>query len=145
MSDTKPPEHTTARQPSGVTVNEIYKEQYAHFRGMNDTLYKIPPLFTAVIGGLWYFAVQNITEKPAIASAVFAFTAIAAVCFVNVMSRFRQAFNGYISNLNKLDGEMKVTTKGGKFRVSTITTIQVLLWIAFLVSASGVFYPFYKV
>lgn len=29
-----------------------YREQYAHFRSMNDILYKIPPLFTAIIGGL---------------------------------------------------------------------------------------------
>jgi hypothetical protein len=33
---------------TGVKMTEIYKEQYAHFRGMNDILYKIPPLFTAV-------------------------------------------------------------------------------------------------
>ncbi|GEC56970.1 ABC-type lipoprotein release transport system permease subunit [Bradyrhizobium japonicum] len=111
---------------------------------MNDTLYKIPPLFTGVIGGLWYFAVQNIAEKPLIASAVFAFTVIAAICFVNVMSRFRKAFNGYISNLNKLDGELKVTTKGGRFHVSTITTIQVLLCIAFVISVLGTFYPLWK-
>jgi hypothetical protein len=38
---------------AGVTINEIYKEQYAHFRAMNDILYKIPPLFTVVIGSLW--------------------------------------------------------------------------------------------
>jgi hypothetical protein len=26
-----------------ITRAEIYKEQYAHFRSMNDILYKIPP------------------------------------------------------------------------------------------------------
>jgi hypothetical protein len=144
MADDNPPAEKHADQAPGVTVNEIYKEQYAHFRGMNDTLYKIPPVFTAVIGGLWYFAVQNIADKPGIARAVFVFTAIAALCFVNVMSRFRQAFNGYIDNLNKLDGDLRITTKGGGFRVSTITTIQLLLWVAFLVSALGAAYPMSK-
>ena len=45
------------KPPTGITINEIYKEQYAHFRALNDILYKIPPLFTAVIGALWLFAV----------------------------------------------------------------------------------------
>ena len=45
-----------------ITRADIYKEQYAHFRSMNDILYKIPPLFTAIMGGLWYFAVQNLDK-----------------------------------------------------------------------------------
>ena len=45
-----------------ITEADRYKEQYAHFRSMNDILYKIPPLFTAVIGGLWYFAATNIEK-----------------------------------------------------------------------------------
>jgi hypothetical protein len=129
---------------TGITPNEIYKEQYAHFRGMNDTLYKIPPLFTAVIGGLWYFAVSNTDSKRAVASAVFAFTAVTCICFVNVMARFRQAFNGYLDNLNVMDGDMKITTKRGKFRVSTITTVQILLWIAAALSVAGMAYPYSK-
>jgi hypothetical protein len=127
----------------GITINDIYKEQYAHFRGMNDILYKIPPLFTAVIGGLWYFAVQNLANDKWIARLVFAFAAIASVCFVNVMQRFRLAFNGYISNLNKMDGDMRVTTQGAT-RFSTIRTVQILLWSAAAVSLLGIVYSFYK-
>jgi hypothetical protein len=56
---------------SGITINEIYKEQYAHFRAMNDLLYKIPPLFTVVIGSLWYFAVQNIEKEKVVSATVF--------------------------------------------------------------------------
>lgn len=144
MTNADPPKPETPPIQPGIMLNEIYKEQYAHFRGMNDTLYKIPPLFTAVIGGLWYFAVSNIDTKRAIASAVFAFTAVACVLFVNVMSRFRQAFNGYLNNLNQMDGDKKVTTKGGKCHVSTITTIQILLWIAAALSVAGAVYPYCK-
>lgn len=43
-----------------VSVKDIYKEQYAHFRAMNDILYKIPPLFSVAIGGLWYFAASQL-------------------------------------------------------------------------------------
>jgi hypothetical protein len=33
-----------------VTVKNIYEQQYAHFRGMNDILYKMPPIFATVLG-----------------------------------------------------------------------------------------------
>jgi hypothetical protein len=144
MSTDQPSTPGNKSPETGVTINEIYKEQYAHFRGMNDILYKIPPLFTAVIGALWYFAVQNITTDRWIARAVFLFTAIACISFVNVMARFRQSFSGYIDNLNKMDGDMKVTTKDGAFRWSTITTIQFLLWAAATVSVLGIAYSFAK-
>lgn len=94
-----------------ITRAEIYKEQYAHFRSMNDILYKIPPLFTAILGGLWYFAVLNLEKDKWISSTIFAFAAVASVCFVNVMQRFRMAFNSYIDNLNQMDGDMKVSIK----------------------------------
>jgi hypothetical protein len=79
-----------------------------------------------------------------VASAVFGFTAVTCICFVNVMSRFRQAFNGYLDNLNVMDGDRKITTKRGRFRVSTITTIQILLWIAAALSVAGMVYPYSK-
>jgi hypothetical protein len=127
-----------------VSIGDVYREHYAHFRAMNDTLYKMPPLFTAVIGGLWYFATQNLAGDRWLARALFLFAAIASACFVNVMARFRQAFGGYLDNLNKLDGDLKVTTKGGGYRMSTITTIQLLLSMGAVVSAFGIMYSFYK-
>ncbi|MEF3365657.1 hypothetical protein V3H18_03820 [Methylocystis sp. 9N] len=122
-----------------ITRADIYKEQYAHFRSLNDILYKIPPLFTAVLGGLWYFAVLNLEKDKWIACAIFIFAAIASVCFVNVMQRFRMAFNSYIDNLNKMDGDLRVSIKPSRLP-STIVTVQVLLWAAAVVSALGVLY-----
>lgn len=124
---------------TGITRNEIYKEQYAHFRGMNDILYKIPPLFTAVIGALWYFAVQNLEKDKAISGAVFLFAAVASICFVIVMERFRAAFVAYIDNLNKMDGEMKVTIRSSCLP-STIKTVQFLLLLAGALSLAGLVY-----
>ena len=126
-----------------ITRADIYREQYAHFRSMNDILYKIPPLFTAVLGGLWYFAVINLEKDKWISCAVFAFAAVGSVCFVNVMQRFRMAFNSYINNLNQMDGEMKVSIKPSRLP-SSIVTIQVLLWAAALVSVLGAFYAVQK-
>lgn len=98
-----------------ISRADIYREQYAHFRSMIDILYKIPPLFTAVLGGLWYFAVLNLEKDKWIACAVFAFAT--SVCFVNVMQRFRIAFNSYIDNLNQMDGDMKVSIKTSSLSV----------------------------
>lgn len=126
---------TATPAPAGITINEIYKEQYAHFRTMNDLLYKIPPLFTAVIGALWYFAVQNV-EKTAISAALFLFAAVASLCFVIVMERFRAAFVGYIDNLNRMDGAMKVSIRSSCLP-STIKTVQFLLLLASILSLAG--------
>jgi hypothetical protein len=122
-----------------ISKLDIYKEQYAHLRSMNEILYKIPSIFTAIIGGLWYFAVLNIENHKPVACAVFLFAAVSSICFVNVMQRFRLAFNAYIDNLNKMDGEMKVSIRPAFFP-STIATVQMLLWTAFLVSIGGIFY-----
>lgn len=125
-----------------VTRGEIYREQYAHFRSMNEILYKMPPLFTAVIGGLWFFAAENLQREPAISLLVFVFSALASVAFVNIVERFRLAFNGYIQNLNRMDGDWKVSIQGSCLP-STIRTIQCLLWFAALCSAFGAAYTFF--
>lgn len=109
---------------------------------MNDLLYKIPPLFTAVTGALWYFAVQNM-DKTAISGAVFLFAAGVSLCFVIVMERFRAAFVGYIGNLNKMDGAIKVTIRPSSLP-STIKTVQFLLLLASLLSFGGLAYVLHR-
>src|ERR1700732_3527930 len=86
-------------------VTDIYREQYAHFRAMNDTLYKIPPIMTTIIGGLWYFAASYICKDKTVSAVVFLFSGSTCICFIVMLLRFRRAFSGYINNLNKLDGE----------------------------------------
>ncbi|MDP3895670.1 MAG: hypothetical protein Q8Q62_03245 [Mesorhizobium sp.] len=123
----------------GVKLSDIYREQYAHFRSMNDILYKIPPLFTVALGGLWFFATTQMRTDKAIAIAVFIFSAILSLAFINIMGRFGRAFNGYLDNLNKLDGNYKVTIKPSKLP-STVKTIQYLLWVGAAVSLVGAGY-----
>ncbi|MDN3277855.1 hypothetical protein QWJ07_26565 [Frankia sp. RB7] len=124
-----------------ITNVDRYKEQYAHFRSMNDILYKIPPIFTAILGGLWYFASSNLDKYKWVACGVFIFCTIASICFVNIMQRFRMAFNAYIDNLNKMDGDLKVSIKPSKLP-STIATIQYLLWAAAAISVAGAIYAY---
>jgi hypothetical protein len=64
---------------------------------------------------------------------------VASVCFVIVLERFRAAFSGYIDNLNKMDGAMKVSIRSSCLP-STIKTIQFLLWLAGVISLCGMAY-----
>lgn len=125
-----------------VSVKDIYKEQYAHFRAMNDILYKIPPLFSVAIGGLWYFAASQLKTDRVIAVAIFFFAAVVSVASVFIMGRFSKAFSLYITNLNKLDGGYAVSLKDKdkKWPPSTVKIIQFLLWVAAAISCAGVIY-----
>lgn len=119
-----------------IRTADIYREQYAHFRSMNDILYKIPPLFTVALGGLWYFAASQLQTDRVVAAGIFIFCVILSVAFINIMGRFGRAFNGYLDNLNKFDGEYRVSLKPSGWP-STVKTIQLLLWVSAIVSIIG--------
>ncbi len=94
---------------AGVSVDEIYRQQYAHFSRMNDLFYKLPIGFSTIIGGLWFFSASMIEKDKFISSIVFAFAVLCCLAFFLVKGRFGAAFNGYIDNLNTLDGDYKVS------------------------------------
>jgi len=119
-----------------IKVSDIYREQYAHFRSMNDILYKIPPLFTVALGGLWYFAASQIKSDRIVATGIFLFCVLLSLAFINIMGRFGRAFNGYLDNLNKLDGDYRVTLKPSRYP-STVKTVQFLLYASAIVSLLG--------
>ena len=125
-----------------VDIGDIYREQCAHVRSMNEILYKLPTIFSAVVGGLWYFAVSQSNDK-IISAMIFIFTAILCICFSYIMSRFGRAFGKYISNLNELDREYKVTLRDYEGRPkppSTVMVIQFILIIASVFSSCGAWY-----
>jgi hypothetical protein len=128
-----------------VSVKDIYREQYAHFRSMNEILYKIPPLFSVAIGGLWYFAASQLKTDRVIAVAIFFFAAVVSVASVFIIGRFSVAFSLYITNLNKLDGDYAVSLKDKdkKWPPSTVKIIQILLWVATAISCAGVIYAIF--
>ena len=116
---------------SDIDRTEIYRQQYAHFGRMNDILYKLPVLFSSLIGALWYFAFTFLGESRFVSAVVLAFAALLSVIFALVVERFRLAFNGYIDNINKMDGAMNVSIKGGW---STMRLIQFSLGCAAVLS-----------
>lgn len=122
-----------------ITPLDKYKEQYAHMRAMNDILYKMPPIFTTVIGGLWVFAINFSGAEKLVPCSIFLFASIASICFINIVRRFGLAFTRYLNNLNTLDGEYSVSLQQER-GPSTIGTIKMLLTVACVMSLGGFIY-----
>lgn len=126
-----------------IPAIEIYKQQYAHFGRMNDLLYKLPTLYSALVGALWYFGYVSKNTEPAISGAVFVFAAVICLYSIHVTKRFRAAFNLYIDRINKFDREYAVTIRppaDQPIGLSTIGAVVRTLWVAFSISAGGAIY-----
>lgn len=121
-----------------ISITEKYKQQYAHFGRLNDILYRLPVLFSTVIGGLWYFAYSALNHNRFISIVVLLFTIVLCVVFYFIMERFKSAFNGYINNLNKMDGDMCITIKGTERSIMSL--VQYSLWAAGFGSVVIIFY-----
>lgn len=126
-------------QTYGVSVEEIYRQQYAHFSRMNDLFYKLPIGFSTIIGGLWYFGAGMIGADKFISVVVFIFSAICCLSFLLMTERFGAAFNAYINNLNKMGGELKITIQKARWR-SSKRVILFLLFCGFVLSISAAVY-----
>ncbi len=122
-----------------ITKKEIYEQQYAHFGRMNNLLYQMPPIFSTILGGLWYFGASYLGKDNVVAVGVFGFAALAACCFTIALRRFRLAFNAYIDNINKLDGDYKVSIQNSCWP-STIDAMTVLVAVAAIISIAGSVY-----
>jgi hypothetical protein len=123
-----------------VDIAEIHRQQYAHFGRMNDILYRLPVLFSTLIGGLWFFAFTQNEKNVSAAVVVLTFSALLSVVFYYIMERFRRSFSSYIDNINKLDGEFAVSLKvnGASGGWSTIRWIQFSLQVAFVGSVINI-------
>src|SRR6185369_4080423 len=93
-----------------IPAVEIYKQQYAHFGRMNDLIYKLPTLYSALIGALWFFA-YTARNEPIVSSAVFAFAAVTCVHSIYITDRFKTAFSLYIDRINAFDRQYAVTIR----------------------------------
>ncbi len=92
-------------EPLNIPIEEVYRQQYAHFGRMNNLLYQFPLTFSTIIGALWYFAFSYIKNDPYVAALVLIFSFAIAFSGIFIIHRFKLAFNGYIYNLNKMDGK----------------------------------------
>jgi len=69
----------------------------------------VPIGFSTIIGGLWCFGAGMIGKETFISAIVFGSATLCCVVFFLMMERFGAAFDGYIDNLNILDGQYKIT------------------------------------
>jgi hypothetical protein len=122
---------------------QIYKQHYAHFRRMNDLLYKLPTLNAALIGGLWYFAYSAL-QAPFISLGVFLFAAVVCWYSMYFVTQFRSAFSMYLDRINAFEGNRKVsirpTDPSAKRPMSSLRALRRTLRFAFAFSLIGATY-----
>jgi hypothetical protein len=126
-----------------VTEIEIYRQQSARFQNLNDTLYRIPPIFSTVIGGLWYFSITQAAHNIVLADGILLFAAAVGMAGGNSILRLRLATNGYLDQINAFEGGHAVTLKpsvsaGFLPRVSTSRSLAYLLFFSALLSVAGI-------
>lgn len=121
-----------------IELVEKYRQQYAHFGRMNDILYKLPILFSTLIGGLWFFAFSFMDKSVFVSLVALLFAAGLSIIFCLVVERFRLAFNGYIDNLNKMDGDMRISISSKI--PSTMRLIQYSLILGGALSLASVYF-----
>ncbi len=127
-----------------VTEAEIYKQQSARFQNLNDTLYRIPPIFSTVIGGLWYFAASQSVHNIFLAEGVLLFASAVGMAGGNALMQLRMAINGYLEQLNQFESGHIVNLKserqadGSKElllpRISTVRGLAYLLFLSSVLS-----------
>ncbi|MET4386681.1 putative membrane protein [Bradyrhizobium sp. F1.4.3] len=134
---------TEATPPADeIPAVEIYKQHYAHFGRMNDLIYKLPTLYSALIGALWFFA-YSAKSDTLIALGVFVFAAVICAHSIYITNRFRTAFNLYVDRINAFDRQYAVTIRpasGGPSQLSTLGAFVRVLWVAFALSIAGAIY-----
>ena len=127
-----------------VTEGEIYKQQSARFQNLNDTLYRIPPIFSTVIGGLWYFAASQSDHNMVLAEGILLFASAVGMAGGNALMQLRLAINGYLKQLNQFESGRAVSIKsvhsaayrlGLPFpRISTVRGLAYLLFFSSVLS-----------
>lgn len=129
----------TATPAEEIPAVEIYKQHYAHFGRMNDLIYKLPTLYSALIGALWFFA-YSAKNDILIASGIFIFAAAICIHSIYITNRFRTAFNLYVDRINSFDRQYAVTIRpapGEPSKLSTLGALVRMLWVAFALSIAG--------
>ena len=125
-----------------VTEAEIYKQQSARFQNLNDTLYRIPPLFSTVIGGLWYFAASQSGHNLILAEGILLFAVGVGLAGGNALMQLRLAINGYLNQLNQFESGHVVSIKppvpSGDERDTIFPPISTVRGLAYLLFLSSV-------
>lgn len=125
-----------------VTDVEIYKQQSTRFQNLNDTLYRIPPIFSTVIGGLWYFSFSQSSHNLILAEGILLFAAAVGLAGGNALMQLRLAINRYLDQINQFESGHAVTLKPAdpptgrrKKLLPRVSTVRGLAYLLFFSSA----------
>ena len=124
---------------ASIAALEIYKLQSARFTNLNDTLYRIPPIFGTVIGGLWYFAAQPNPTQKFIPVMAFVLAGLVSMTGVVAVGRLGGYMSAYLNNLAQFEAPYTISRVPG---ISTVNAILILLYGSILLSVVGAMFAF---
>jgi hypothetical protein len=117
----------------------IYAEQRAAHGRLHDVIYKMPAVYAAVIGGLWFLAATSLEKTPVISVGVFIFAAACAGAGALINLRLRVAGALLLDHLDAWEGKLRTPTDKG-WLPRTTRVIAGLLMVASLISLMGAAY-----
>lgn len=129
----------SAAVSDAIGLLDIYRVQAARLSNLNDSLYQIPPIFSTVIGGLWYFGTLQIPAHRPIAFVAFVFAIGVGLAGAVSVYRLRLATNKYYDNMEVFEREFHVTTRGGRIP-STVRAMTWMMLLSALLSLIGSVY-----
>ncbi len=125
-----------------IGLLDVYRVQAARLSNLNDSLYQIPPIFSTVIGGLWYFGTLQIPAHRTIAVVAFAFAVGVGLAGAVSVHRLRLATNKYYDNMEVFEREFHVSTRGG-WIPSTVRAMTWMMLLSSLLSVTGAVYALF--
>jgi hypothetical protein len=127
-----------AKNVRGLSIEVIYREQRAQLGRLNDTLYRLPPFFATVIGGLSFFASQQLEKNRLIAAGIFFFAGVCSLCAKLALQRYGVVLLAYVASIDKLEGALAPNVP--KTHITTAVWFILLLSVGILLSGLGVVY-----
>lgn len=110
---------------------EIYKAHCARASAAIEHLYKLPPVFATVIGGLWFFATQQLATHRFLSVAIFLFAACVALVGDVSFRRIRDAMNGYLDSIALFEGHHAFSMKAGPKGMSVARAFAWLMTLSY--------------
>lgn len=120
-----------------IPALDIYKAHCAKAQSAVDSLYKMPPIFSTIIGGLWYFASQQAASRPLMAAAVFLFAAAVGLAASVALWRNRMTMNGYLDSVQRFEGPYGFSLRGRSRLPSVTRTFIAMLLFSGALSVAG--------
>jgi hypothetical protein len=126
---------------------EVYKNRLQQVTNLNTTIFQALPILATVTGGLWYFATQNLKEKPLFSIGVFVFAALVNLAGAMLVRRMGAYLHARLTDMENREGAVFKDGAGREtvnvWGLHTATLIALVLWCATAISAAGAYFTCY--